>query len=109
MTFEHSFLVPDTHPSIKDHFPGSPVVPGVVILGEILCLIREHRSSPCVGSPTIKFHSPLRPNEMVLVRMENTKSDEVSFQGSVGKRTIVSGVFHFQEDSPYFSTKAQHE
>jgi 3-hydroxyacyl-[acyl-carrier-protein] dehydratase len=43
MSFEIRRAIPADHPSLAGHFPGAPVVPGVVILDEIAAALAEWR------------------------------------------------------------------
>ena len=61
-----NFAISDEHPSITGHFPGNPVVPGVVIINKIIELIE--RSMPgrqVVAIKFIKFIKPLKPGKEV--------------------------------------------
>lgn len=57
------FLVPDDHPALPGHFPGNPLVPGVVILEAAVQALTE-RLEPghaVSGVRFAKFLRPLRP------------------------------------------------
>jgi 3-hydroxyacyl-[acyl-carrier-protein] dehydratase len=59
------------HPAFAGHFPGQPLLPGVVLLGEALeVLLRE--SPATLGSAprvsTVKFLAPVRPGADLEVR-----------------------------------------
>jgi len=41
MSVERLITIRRDHPSLPGHFPGNPVVPGVVILEEVLEAIRQ--------------------------------------------------------------------
>lgn len=58
------FSIPTDHPSLPGHFPGHPVVPGVVILEQVLDAIEAgHGPLPALRLPQVKFVRPLPPGE----------------------------------------------
>jgi len=51
------------HPSLPGHFPGQPVVPGVVLLDRIASAF-EHAGGGCfVRIGVVKFSAPLLPEQ----------------------------------------------
>ncbi|HEY6942756.1 hydroxymyristoyl-ACP dehydratase [Dokdonella sp.] len=50
------------HPSLPGHFPGDPVVPGVVLLDRIAAAI-ERDGGTLRRIHSVKFLAPLRPGE----------------------------------------------
>ena len=67
----HSFVVAHDHPCLPGHFPGRPVVPGVVILDHVLAAI-ERAHGPCAALhwPQVKFVRPLLPGETATIALE---------------------------------------
>lgn len=59
------FRIPHDHPALAGHFPGDPVVPGVVLLEQVVAAIEARRGRPLppLRLPQVKFLSPLRPGE----------------------------------------------
>ncbi|HVY16320.1 MAG TPA: AMP-binding protein [Rhodopila sp.] len=56
---------PADHPTGPGHFPGNPIIPGAVLLDEVLAAV-----FPDVGSGAIdaaKFHRPVRPGDTIAV------------------------------------------
>lgn len=96
MTIEKQLLIDPSHPSLLGHFPGNPIVPGVVILGEILESIGQSLGEQLVilNVPVVKFHSPLRPNEILDLTFELLPNQVIIFSCQVGARRIVSGQFN---------------
>jgi 3-hydroxymyristoyl/3-hydroxydecanoyl-(acyl carrier protein) dehydratase len=94
MTFEVRRIISADHPSLPGHFPGAPLVPGVVILDEVLAAMDEWRKDCHVtGIRTVKFLVPLNPDEPFTIRF-STSGDgggEVNFSCGVADRTIVEG------------------
>jgi 3-hydroxyacyl-[acyl-carrier-protein] dehydratase len=79
-------IIPADHPALAGHFPGEPIVPGVVLLEEVLRLAGRG----CARLPSVKFHAPLRPREEFVIQIENQK-----FSVRSGGKLIASGSFGF--------------
>ena len=65
------FVVGHDHPCLPGHFPGRPLVPGVLVLDHVLAAI-EAAQGP-VGPlrlPQVKFVNPLRPGERARVELD---------------------------------------
>jgi 3-hydroxymyristoyl/3-hydroxydecanoyl-(acyl carrier protein) dehydratase len=58
------FSIPSDHPSLPGHFPGRPIVPGVVVLEQVLAAIESsHGVLGALRLPQVKFLQPLLPGE----------------------------------------------
>ncbi len=58
------FSIPPDHPSLAGHFPGRPIVPGVVVLEHVLEAIEAvHGPLGLLRLPQVKFAQPLLPDE----------------------------------------------
>ena len=65
------FAVAADHPSLPGHFPGRPVVPGVVLLDYVAALVlREHSGRRVGGFAAVRFVRPVRPGDVVEVGYE---------------------------------------
>ncbi|MGH8461998.1 MAG: hydroxymyristoyl-ACP dehydratase [Stenotrophobium sp.] len=62
-TFRSSVVIAASHPALDGHFPGNPIVPGVLLLEAVADALREWRGIAASGFPNVKFISPLRPGE----------------------------------------------
>jgi len=96
MTERHAstFTVPASHPSLPGHFPGTPVVPGVVVLDLVLRAASEwqHRVVSVSGLKQVKFLAPLLPEERADVALE-TVGESLSFRVTRGAQVIAQGAF----------------
>ncbi|BBA34786.1 acyl-CoA synthetase/AMP-acid ligase [Methylocaldum marinum] len=89
---EAHFTVSPEHPALPGHFPGNPVVPGVVILDEIVRLwLEAHPDVRLAGIPAAKFLSVLRPGETCRLRFDATGENSVKFECFSGDRRIAQG------------------
>jgi 3-hydroxyacyl-[acyl-carrier-protein] dehydratase len=94
MTFEVRRVIRADHPSLAGHFPGAPLVPGVVILDEVLEAVIEWRENlQLTGVRTVKFLSPLKPEESFTIYLstQTETAGDVNFCCRVQGRVIVEG------------------
>jgi 3-hydroxyacyl-[acyl-carrier-protein] dehydratase len=93
MIREQEVLIPSDHPSLKGHFPGHPVVPGVVILDELRRALQDGREHVGISGLTqVKFNAPLFPGEPLRVEFEE-REDRVAFRAFNEDRLIAQGEF----------------
>ena len=96
MRFEVRRIIDADDPSLPGHFRGSPIVPGVVILDQIVAALaewREHCRLTMIRA--VKFLVPLKPEQpftICLSASENAE-DEIDFCCRVEDRVIVEGRF----------------
>ena len=94
MTFEVSRAIRADHPSLPGHFPDTPLVPGVVILDEVLAALLEWRQGcDLTGIRTVKFLVPLKPEQPFSIYFftEDDSAGEVNFSCRIEERIIVEG------------------
>lgn len=64
------FIIPADHPSLPGHFPGRPIVPGVVLLDRVIDAIEtDNGPLPPLRLPQVKFLKPLLPDEAASVEL----------------------------------------
>ena len=84
--------IPATHPSLPGHFPGQPVVPGVVILEAVQRAIEAASGElPALKLPQVKFMQPLLPGEDALIEIDATATGRWRFRVLRGDTLIASG------------------
>lgn len=80
MSERHHRIAAD-HPSLVGHFPNDPIVPGVVILEEVVRALAAWQPGDLpVGISIAKFLAPLRPEQSFSIRFAESGSDEIRFQ-----------------------------
>lgn len=87
-----SVLIPVDHPAFAGHFPGNPIVPGVVLLDAALHAIQTGLGQTLLSYQiaSAKFLSTVKPGETIHVRYES-QGKAIRFEISVGERKVVSG------------------
>ncbi|QQS53798.1 MAG: hydroxymyristoyl-ACP dehydratase [Candidatus Competibacteraceae bacterium] len=80
MRFEQHCVIAADHPGLAGHFPGNPIVPGVVLLDEVLRAFAAWRPADRpVGIPQAKFLAPLRPERPFTIRFMESGSGGTRF------------------------------
>lgn len=64
---DHEFRIAPDHPALPGHFPGRPIVPGVLVLDHVIACVRERTGRDVVRVPRVKFAAPLLPGEVARV------------------------------------------
>lgn len=94
MNFETCRTIPADHPSLDGHFPGAPIVPGVVILDEVAAALAEwQKDCQLVGIRAVKFVQPLKPERpftICLAAVPGSKN-EIDFSCRVDDQVVVEG------------------
>lgn len=86
------FRIDAGHPCLPGHFPGNPVVPGVVVLDRVQAAV-EAAHGAALGPlrlPQVKFVQPLLPGETAEVRLEGA-APRWRFRVLRGETLLASG------------------
>ena len=66
-----TFRIEPGHPSLPGHFPGRPIVPGVLLLDHVVVAIEAaHGPLGRLRLPRVKFARPLLPDETARIEFE---------------------------------------
>lgn len=94
-THAATLRIPHTHPSLPGHFPGRPIVPGVVLLDLVLQAAQQWLGSPvqllCLQQA--KFVTPLLPDQEAQVQLK-LQGVELRFTITRAAETIAQGVMN---------------
>ncbi|MDF0500414.1 AMP-binding protein [Burkholderia cenocepacia] len=89
-----AFTIAADHPALPGHFPGHPVVPGVVLLDHAIHMIGAAMNRPLhawrLGSA--KFLSPVAPGEPLDLAYDAAASGAIRFTVRTGSREVATGV-----------------
>jgi 3-hydroxyacyl-[acyl-carrier-protein] dehydratase len=81
VTFEVRRLIAENHPALAGHFPGNPIVPGVLILDEVLQAVQQWRGPIRLKSvESVKFRSPLRPGTAFSIKLQDAGHAHIAFE-----------------------------
>jgi 3-hydroxyacyl-[acyl-carrier-protein] dehydratase len=87
------WTVPLDHPAFAGHFPGTPILPGVVLLDIALQAIADASGialDNCEIS-SVKFLSPANPGDELLIQHTISAKGSLHFVISSGVRKIATG------------------
>lgn len=75
------WLVPADHPAFAGHFPGKPIVPGVVLLDRAILFAEQLLGQPDLAWQVgnAKFFSPVGPGEALVFTLEAKASGSIAF------------------------------
>ena len=92
------FTIEAEHPSLPGHFPGHPVVPGVVILSYVMAALRTQPNAlRIVGIRRLKFLRQVLPGQTLRLVIESPKTQpdrtsRMGFECWLGEAQVLSGV-----------------
>jgi 3-hydroxymyristoyl/3-hydroxydecanoyl-(acyl carrier protein) dehydratase len=94
--------VPLDHPALEGHFPGRPIVPGVVLLDAI---VRAARASFAVGRleavTAAKFTRPVAGGASIALQLRRTAPARIAYEARLDGDLVAAGYLGFAKtDSP---------
>lgn len=89
--YTQPFRVPAEHPCLPGHFPGEPLVPGVVMLEAVAEALRAWRGERLARIAEAKFAAPLRPGEDAEVRLSEV-GGRLRFEIRRGEELLARGM-----------------
>jgi acyl-coenzyme A synthetase/AMP-(fatty) acid ligase len=88
-----TLAIPADHPAYAGHFPGRPVLPGVVLLDEALSAISASTGLPLSACElaSAKFLSPVTPGEPLTLDQRTLPSGSIEFEIRAAERLVARG------------------
>ncbi len=91
------FIIGKEHPALAGHFPGNPIVPGVVILDHVLqCAAEAGLQVHAVANA--KFLSPLQPDNRCSITFSESRTG-IAFQVVTDDTLLVSGTLQYTQEA----------
>jgi 3-hydroxymyristoyl/3-hydroxydecanoyl-(acyl carrier protein) dehydratase len=90
---ESALHVAPDHPAYAGHFPGRPILPGVVLLAEVIHAIERAtgRGAERWRLANAKFLQPVAPGTALTLVHVPSDSDSVRFEVRAGEVVVASG------------------
>jgi len=85
------------HPAYAGHFPGRPILPGVVLLDEALLSLSALQGEQALRCEikSAKFLSPVQPGESLRLDYAATAAGVFRFELKAAERVVASGIVAF--------------
>ena len=90
--------IPSDHPSLSGHFPGNPIVPGVVILDKVI-RVAQQRDNRVTGVAWAKFKAPLLPETTFRVELSPC-DDGLDFRVVTDDQSVACGALSCVQETP---------
>lgn len=90
---ESALPVAADHPSFAGHFPGHPILPGVVLLAEVMAAVATGADGPASrwSIASAKFLAPVAPGTALTLVREDAPGG-VRFEVRAGERVVAAGL-----------------
>ena len=81
MNYEVRRVITIDHPALPGHFPGNPIVPGVLILDEVVQAAEPWRGPLRLKSVvSVKFVSALKPGNVFSINLHDEDQSHIAFE-----------------------------
>lgn len=88
--YRHRFRIDADHPALPGHFPGRPVVPGVILLDHVAAAVERWQGRPLRRLAQVKFLQPLLPGQEAELLL-SADGDKIRFRIAHAEREIANG------------------
>jgi 3-hydroxyacyl-[acyl-carrier-protein] dehydratase len=91
------WTVPVDHPAFAGHFPGRPIVPGVVLLDHAIAAVTNALGKSVVGIGNAKFLSPVGPGAELELTWQIGVGRSVRFDIASSSIAVATGALTLAE------------
>jgi 3-hydroxymyristoyl/3-hydroxydecanoyl-(acyl carrier protein) dehydratase len=91
------WTVPADHPAFAGHFPGRPIVPGVVLLDRVAQLVAADRGQRIAAIGSAKFLSPVGPGATLDFSWSAGAGRNLRFDIACGDTAVATGTLTLAE------------
>lgn len=93
MFHTEDYFFPVDHPTAPGHFPGNPIIPGALLLSEVIKVIALKLNLDLVPSEikSAKFFYPTRPGDQVKIEFSSADSGDIKFNCTVEEKKVLAG------------------
>jgi len=92
MLIEATASIAADHPALAGHFPGSPVVPGALLLDAVISAAETKGRCRVREVLRMKFHRPLGPDTAFSIRLRPLEGGRLEVACGVGAELLLSGL-----------------
>jgi 3-hydroxyacyl-[acyl-carrier-protein] dehydratase len=97
-TWRAELSVRADHPALPGHFPSEPVVPGVLLLDEVLHLLSGEAGRWRVEQ--VKFHHVVRPGEPLTLLVRRRAEGSYAFEVLSERQIVSTGLLLPETNAP---------
>ncbi len=93
MTSVLTLRIAADHPTGAGHFPGNPIIPGALLLAEVVHCIAQQEGTNFASCnvKAAKFLHPARPGDVVEIGYARSAQGTIEFQCTVAGAKVLSG------------------
>ena len=94
--FSKDLIINSSHPTLAGHFPNNPIIPGVVILDQVIRFWQQESGHTVKSVLNTKFITLLRPDTACTIDYQSKGNGKVNFMIHDEQQKIIArGLFSY--------------